>query len=354
MPTLLCTGCSSGLGLQALRQLYSHAPSSTSATSSNWRLIIGARDVAATQAKLATVVPSDGPKAQVLHLDLESFESVRTFSDQVKLLVEEEATDSQQKARTQSEAPEREGIQCILLNAAVYTAKFEAAQGGWCKEAIVNTFSQHLLLHLVSPLLKPTSLIPHPRVIVTSSGLHTKIPASSIPSLPMTLKSPSTSSMERYRATKFTQMANAHHWKSNLKTHDVDVVAISPGFVPTSGLNRQSSVWARFFLRWILWWFPFVSTDEQGKSSTFRVHEYGNGRAHQNSAIPPLFTAENDTQAQVEDPPVSKWLKEARSDDGVLYVDVHGKRIDPHPAMLEQGRSLWNEWAPSAKTMLAW
>ncbi|SGY82950.1 BQ5605_C009g05606 [Microbotryum silenes-dioicae] len=192
-----------------------------------------------------------------------------------------------------------------------------------------------MLLHLVSPLLKPTSSVPHPRIIITSSGLHTKVPASSVASLPTILKSPSTLSMERYRSTKFTQMANAHYWKSTLKTRDVDVVAISPGFVPTSGLNRESSAWTRFFLRWVLWWFPFVSTDEQG-----------------NSAIPSLVTAEAD-QA-LEDPPLSKWLQETRSNDGVLYIDVHGKPINPHPAMLEQGRALWHEWSPSIETIRAW
>ncbi|SCZ97894.1 BZ3500_MvSof-1268-A1-R1_Chr3-3g06439 [Microbotryum saponariae] len=219
-----------------------------------------------------------------------------------------------------------------------------------------------MLLHLVSPLLKPTTSVPHPRIIVTSSGLHTKILASSVASLPTILKSPSTLSMERYRSTKFTQMANAHYWKSTLKTHDVDVVAISPGFVPTSGLNRESSAWTRFFLRWVLWWFPFVSTDEQGKSAdpcvqaqkdqSSPTYALSPGGKCISSAIPSLLTAEAD-QA-VEDPPLSKWLQETRSNDGVLYIDVHGKHINPHPAMLEQGRALWHEWSPSIETMRAW
>jgi NAD(P)-dependent dehydrogenase (short-subunit alcohol dehydrogenase family) len=48
-------------------------------------------------------------------------------------------------------------------------------------------------------------------------------------------------SMSVYSATKFVQLLNAHWWRREL-ANQCDVVAVSPGLIPGTGLGRGSGM----------------------------------------------------------------------------------------------------------------
>lgn len=76
-------------------------------------------------------------------------------------------------------------------------------------------------------------------------------------------RKPPSTRLESYSATKFLQLVTAQSWHRNL-SDAIDIVAVSPGFVPTSGLNRESAWHTRLFMHYVLSWAPFATTIEAG------------------------------------------------------------------------------------------
>ncbi|KAI5481824.1 hypothetical protein MNV49_000101 [Pseudohyphozyma bogoriensis] len=121
--------------------------------------------------------------------------------------------------------------------------------------------------------------------------------------------------MKRYSTSKFAQMVGARYWTDRLRNR-ADVVAVSPGFIPQTGLNRESGYLNRFFLWYILSWAPFCSTVDQGAAGILRA-----------------LTMSSDDLASL-----------AAESEGVLYLDNQGKRVDPNPLIYDMDLV---EWAPS-------
>jgi len=134
MPTLVCTGCSSGLGIGALsqwcRRLVSRSPPRPPRPTRPWRILAGQRaplDSTPTpeQRALAALCAAHPHTLRLewLALDLADSHSVRAFAQQVH-------------ARTDK-------VDALVLNAAVWTADADEAgveAGGqeWTQEAVVN------------------------------------------------------------------------------------------------------------------------------------------------------------------------------------------------------------------------
>lgn len=115
---LIATGGTSGLGHEALFQLLS-SPTPSSAT---WRVHLGARSTFDT----STLPRRDANKVTSSPLDLASFDSVRRFVQSVKEVLEDEG--------------EGAGVDCLLLNAAVWKEGRVPGEGGWSEECTVNHF----------------------------------------------------------------------------------------------------------------------------------------------------------------------------------------------------------------------
>lgn len=122
--TLVGIGCTSGLGLEALQLLLA-------STRTPYQLVLGARssasgDAAVRQLQAAAKQPTN---ISWLPLELADFpRGVTAFADQLK----------QQLAS----ANDSSGIDCLLLNAAVFKSELHQMAAGWTEEAIVNHFCE--------------------------------------------------------------------------------------------------------------------------------------------------------------------------------------------------------------------
>ncbi|KAF8170816.1 hypothetical protein K438DRAFT_1853294 [Mycena galopus ATCC 62051] len=213
--TVVATGASSGLGFEAIKQLL--------AQNQPYKFILGARDVATTQAAYSKV---EFDKSQhsvvVLPLELSDLKAVKTFSQQVL-----------------ERLGQAEKIDYLMLNAAKSHEAEEAGPHGskWCESYIVNHLSQHYLVHLLRDKLVASST----RIVFVSSGAIRVVKDPS--TLETTLKAGSGAvAMTVYSASKLAALFGTHWWRRKLMGQ-CTVVAVSPGLIPDTGLGR-STPWA--------------------------------------------------------------------------------------------------------------
>ncbi|KAF8176832.1 hypothetical protein K438DRAFT_1846222 [Mycena galopus ATCC 62051] len=213
--TVVATGASSGLGFEAIKQLL--------AQNQPYKFILGARDVATTQATYSNV---EFDKSQhsvvVLPLELSDLKAVKMFSQQVL-----------------EKLGQAEKIDYLMLNAAKSHGGEEVGPHGskWCASYIVNHLSQHYLVHLLRDKLVASST----RIVFVSSGAIRVVKDPS--TLETTLKSGSgAGAMTVYPASKLAALFSTHWWRRQL-TGQCTVVAVSPGLIPDTGLGR-STPWA--------------------------------------------------------------------------------------------------------------
>jgi len=214
--TIVATGASSGLGFEAIKQLLSDPHKS-------YRFILGVRDTARTKASyddLPDVESSKRQRLTILPLQLAELRSVKSFA--AETLAKLEADNAK--------------LDYLFLNAAVAKSADEPAdwKSKWNEEALVNHFSQHYLIHLFRDKLVSS----HGRIVVVSSG------AARMVSDPTRLDKhllagSGANDMELYCDTKYVQLLNAHWWRRQLNGQ-CDVVAVSPGFIPSTGLGRHA------------------------------------------------------------------------------------------------------------------
>ncbi|KAM4065647.1 short chain dehydrogenase [Hirsutella rhossiliensis] len=216
--TVVATGVSSGLGFEAVKQLLGR--------SQPYRIVLGAREVKATVAAFDKLEYNrDTHTVTVLDLDLLDFQKVKSFARQ--------ALDKVDQGK----------IDYLLLNAGMIKSAEEKPphKYKWCDAAIVNHFvaegylAQHHLLHLLRDKLVSSKS----RIVVVSSGAVRNVPDTS--ALQKHLQAGSGEGfMSVYSESKFVQLLGAHWWRRNLAGH-CQVVAVSPGLIPNTGLGRSSS-----------------------------------------------------------------------------------------------------------------
>ncbi|KAK3936568.1 NAD(P)-binding protein [Diplogelasinospora grovesii] len=209
--TVVATGCSSGLGFEAIKNLLNQ--------SQPHRFILGARDVARTQSAFdALNLPATKSESlSILPLELSNLKTVQTFAQQTL----------QKLGNTK--------IDYLLLNAAVAgSAEPPTGPNGskWCEPYVVNHLAQHYLIHL----LKQKLVESRSRIVIVSSGAIRSIQDPSV--LERDMKAGAgTPGFAIYGETKFVQLLAAHWWRRQL-AGSCDVVAVSPGLIPGTGLTR--------------------------------------------------------------------------------------------------------------------
>lgn len=207
--TIVATGVSSGLGFEAMKQLLEQAQP--------YKILLGARSTKITQDAYAGINFDFGKNAvNVFPLELSDLKGVKSFAEQTLAKLG------------------KSKIDYLLLNAAISNGATEPGPNGskWCESYIVNHLSQHYLIHLLREKLVESKS----RIIVVSSGAVRNVPDPSV--LDADLRSTSgVAGTKIYCETKFTQLLGAHWWRRQL-AGQCDVVAVSPGLIPGTGISR--------------------------------------------------------------------------------------------------------------------
>ncbi|KAK3401836.1 hypothetical protein B0T20DRAFT_450784 [Sordaria brevicollis] len=231
--TIVATGASSGLGFHVIKHLLSQ-------TSQPYNFILGARDVSRTQDAYQAAFPSSFKphSLEILPLELSDLKTVKRFASQTLVKLGDDKR-----------------IDYLLLNAGITngagTEKPGPGGSKWCEALVVNHLSQHYLTHLLLPALLRSSPSrgtednsksnSNSRIVVVSSGAIRRVTDPS--TLEQDLLAGSGKNGDAvYAETKFVQLLGAHWWRRKLRETACDVVAVSPGLIPGTGIGRGSGM----------------------------------------------------------------------------------------------------------------
>ncbi|KAJ7132326.1 hypothetical protein C8R44DRAFT_773759 [Mycena epipterygia] len=208
--TVVATGASSGLGFELVKQLLAQAQP--------YKFILGARDTEGTKKAYAELKFDSGKHSlTILPLELSDLKGVKTFAQQTL------------------EKLGHDKLDYLMLNAALSKAAGSGPpKPEWCEAYVVNHLSQHYLTHLFQEKLVASKS----RIIVVSSGAIRMV--SDVSDIENSLKAGAgTDTLGVYCRTKFVQLLGAHWWRRQLQG-SCDVVAVSPGMIPGTGIGRYS------------------------------------------------------------------------------------------------------------------
>jgi len=234
--TVVATGASSGLGFEAIKQLLTQPQQP-------YRFVLGARDVPRTQAAYDAVkYDSSKHDLTVLPLELSDLKSTKSFAQQAL-----SALDSTK-------------VDYLFLNAGITNgAEQPTGKSKYCEAYIVNHLSQHYLIHL----LREKLVADKARIVVVSSGAVRSV--KDVSKLDADLKDGSgVGGQTIYSGTKFVQLLGAHWWRRQLKGAGCEVVAVSPGLIPNTGIGRGSGMKLSMDM-------PDAKTVDEGAQSILRA-----------------------------------------------------------------------------------
>ncbi|KAI1095101.1 NAD(P)-binding protein [Rostrohypoxylon terebratum] len=196
--TIVATGATSGLGFEVVKQLLTQKRPH--------KFILGARDAKTAQAAFDGLKYDKRHNLTIFPLELSNLKTVKTFS---RLVLEKLGKGK---------------VDYLLLNAAIAKNADEPGPHG-------SKWTQHYLIHLLRKKLEAS----RSRIVVISSGAVRGVEDTSL--LDNDVKGASKTERSVYSATKFIQLLGAHWWRREL-LEECDVVAVSPGLVPGTGLSR--------------------------------------------------------------------------------------------------------------------
>ncbi|TLD35836.1 NAD(P)-binding protein [Venturia nashicola] len=199
--TIVATGTSSGLGFEAIKQLFVQ-PETT------YNFILGVQNTTTAQSAYGDLPsPSLEHALTILPLELTDLRTVKKFASQVLQTLGSN------------------NIDILFLNAALVKSAEEAGVNGskYNEPYLVNHLSQHYLIHLLRDKLVSS----HSRIVFVSSGSLSSF--TEIKSLDEVVKAQNGAGFfSIYPATKFVQLLSAHWWRREL-TGQCEVLAVSPG-----------------------------------------------------------------------------------------------------------------------------
>lgn len=271
--TILITGCTNGIGLEAAKKLYRQGH----------RLILVGRSreksgAAAKSIIEATSVSSDNNttnsdisttemnKIATFGADMSSMESIRKFSNEVK----------------QSALVKQHGIDVVCLNAGMCLPRnspIEYSVDGYELTVATNHLGPFLLTHEVLPLMNDNG-----RFVITSSGTHTQVSFASFKgvkkqdgsnefiddvSSPRSFETLDGSDFHYFKAYSMSKLCNTAftmELNRRLEHQGRGMIAscFSPGLIPTTGLFQRNNRFAVMIFGWVVRLFGFVDSVEWG------------------------------------------------------------------------------------------
>ncbi|CAJ0906763.1 5808_t:CDS:2, partial [Entrophospora sp. SA101] len=239
---IILTGANSGLGYEALRQMLKHP--------TPYHFILPVRNIDSSQQSISQLKVPDHHKIELFQLDLESFESVKSFASEFLL-----------------RSPALP-INRLILNAGAVFKSLRKSVDGLESTFQINHLSNFLLIDLlIDRMLNSGDDV---RIVLVNSSLHIKgTGAGEGPNLEYDNLDGSKvyDGLLFYKNSKLSQMLFCYQLDKILKAKEVkniSVIALSPGFVPTTGLTRDTAFFKKLILHYIFPYLPFTRTPEQG------------------------------------------------------------------------------------------
>ncbi|KAI0850280.1 putative short-chain dehydrogenase/reductase family protein [Daldinia vernicosa] len=221
--TYIVTGSNTGLGLEAAKHLVRVRAK---------KVIIAVRNLKAGEAAKAEIESATNNRgiAEVWHLDLASFESVKDF------------------AKMATEKLDR--IDGLIENASIALDKFALAEG-YESTVTINILSTFLLAILLIPKMTETAkrfnIQPHLTIVTSEAGFAAKEAFDSVKDNLMTkLNDPKTSDMnQRYALSKLLQYFAGHHLATLLPVSKTGVILnlVNPGLCRTALSRHVRFLW---------------------------------------------------------------------------------------------------------------
>ena len=213
-----------------------------------YRVILACRNEQKGRNAQAAIERAD-PVASVkfMPLDLANFASIRSFATAFN-----DCDDG---------GPQTDGLSLLINNAGVGFGRDQRRKvtaDGHEEKFGVNHLGHFLLTNLLLPALQRA---PSARVVIVSSSLHDPAQRGGQRGRRTTLGDLSDLQLERpgeyeaafaYRRSKLANLLFAYELQRRLRGSGVAVNSLNPGFIPATGLVRDSGLLGRFFLRYIL------------------------------------------------------------------------------------------------------
>jgi NAD(P)-dependent dehydrogenase (short-subunit alcohol dehydrogenase family) len=254
--TIIVTGANTGLGLASAMKFAEQGAT---------HLILAVRTIEKGNAAKDTIIAASKAKnptckIDVWQLDMLSYASIRTFATRA--------------------STELDRIDIAVLNAGIFSTKYESSEHGWENDLQVNTISTILLALLLIPKLKASrspSLIPVLEFVGSNSHWMTKIPKDhlSAPNIIQSYNGPvgfadGVQGSEQYGRSKLFLQAATQHLGSHIGLAKdgkplVYVWAMCPGVTKTE-IARNASGFAAALAAKVLS-FAAGRTPEQGARS---------------------------------------------------------------------------------------
>ncbi|KAE8446825.1 hypothetical protein EG329_011602 [Mollisiaceae sp. DMI_Dod_QoI] len=225
--TVIITGANTGLGLETARHIVSFGAA---------KVVLGVRSISKGNAARADIEASTGRSGviEVWELDLESFDSVRTFANRAAKLAR---------------------LDTAIMNAGLATAQWNLSPHGWERTIQVNVLSTSLLCLLLLPFLvqtKRTFPNTNPHLVILGSDMHAeaKFEERKAANILETLNDQelwkkifNENPAERYAVSKLLDSYMAIELASLVPTINSDpavvVDVVAPGFCKSELLSRE-------------------------------------------------------------------------------------------------------------------
>jgi NAD(P)-dependent dehydrogenase (short-subunit alcohol dehydrogenase family) len=199
--TVLVTGATSGIGRVAAERLGERG----------WRVLVHGRDRARGE-QVVDAVESAGGDATFHRANFAEFDAVRGLADRVR---------------------EEGRLDALVNNAALSTNEYRETEGVELTLA-VNHLAPYLLTHELLPMLRESQPA---RVVVTASGVHFRGEID-----PDDLSMSDYDALDAYARSKLANVLFTVELADRLDPDEVTANAYHPGFVPGTGLYRDSSL----------------------------------------------------------------------------------------------------------------
>jgi light-dependent protochlorophyllide reductase len=226
--TVLITGATGGLGLQAAREI---------AGEDSWRVVMTGKDQQRAAAAAARV------GAEGMALDLGSLADVRRFAVEFR-------------------AAEHPPLEALVLNAGIQHISGLVRSG----DGYEATFAVNHLGHFLLAQLLLDELAPGSRVVVVSSDTHDPALSTGMPEprfagareLALAAdeeaegESPATSGRRRYTTSKLCNVLFAYEAARRWQERGITVAAFNPGLMPGTGLARDYPAYQQLAWRYVM------------------------------------------------------------------------------------------------------